>query len=155
VRVHRVEPDEPVAVTSVAFRSDYADAFELAVAEARTAEEWARATLEHGPVLLRRFIGFGWRFVLRLQLGPNRSTDHIAGWPIVLRTPETVVVAVESRVLGQARLTFRVGASIVSASTDVTFERRSGRAMWSVAGLLHRRILPYLLGHAASVRPSV
>ncbi len=142
-----------MAVAGVALRSDYADAFETAAAEPRTAEQWARATLEQGPVVLRSFVGFGWRTVLRLRLGPSDSEYHVAGWPIVLRTPETVVLEVESGALGHARLTFRTGPSMASASSNVTFERRGGRPMWSVAGLMHRRILPYLLGHAASSPP--
>jgi hypothetical protein len=143
-----------VAVAGNAVRWDYADAFELAGAEPRTAEQWARAALEHGPAALRWFVGFGWRYVLRLRLGPNHSAQHVAGWPIVLREPETVVLEVESGVLGRARLTFCTGRSIVSASSNVSFERRGARAMWSVTGLLHRRILPYLLGHAASTPPA-
>jgi hypothetical protein len=150
MRVHRVEPGEPVAVAGEALHSDYADAFELAPAEQRTAEQWARATLEQGPLALRLFVVVGWRIVLRLRLGPNKSEHHVAGWPIVLRTAETVVLGVESRALGHARLTFRTRPSSVTVSSNVTFERRGGRAMWSVAGWLHRRILPYLLGHAAS-----
>jgi hypothetical protein len=152
VRAHRIEPGEPETVDGEAVRWDYADAFELTPAEPRTAEQWARATLEQGPLALRLFVTFGWRVLLRLRLGPN-SAQHIAGWPIVLSTPHTVVLEVESGALGRARLTFRTGPSIVSASSNVSFERRGARAMWSVAGLLHRRILPYLLGHAASSPP--
>jgi hypothetical protein len=102
---------------------------------------------------LRLFVVVGWRIVLRLRLGPKNSEHHVAGWPIVLRTPETVVLGVESRALGHARLTFRTRPSSVTASSNVTFERRGGRAIWSVVGWLHRRILPYLLGHAASSPP--
>jgi hypothetical protein len=154
LRAHSVKPQKPETVDGEAVRWDYADAFELTPREQRSAEEWARATLEQGPLGLRLFVGFGWRVLLRLRLGPNNSADHVAGWPIVLRTPQTVVLGVQSGALGRARLTFRTGPSIVSASSNVSFERRGGRAMWSVAGLLHRRILPYLLGHAASSPPS-
>ncbi len=148
LRAHRVEPREPVVVGEP-FRSDYADAFELTPEEQRTAEQWARATLEQGPVALRRFVVVGWRFVLRLRLEPKSSEQHVAGWPIVLRTPETVVLEVESGTLGRARLTFRSDPAVVSAASNVSFERPGARAVWSVGGLLHRRILPYLLGHAA------
>ncbi len=153
VRAHPVEPKAPEGVGGEPFQSDYADAFELTPTDARTAEQWARGTLEHGPRALQSFVMFGWRFILRLRLGPIGSADHIAGWPILLRTPETVVIGVESGTVGRARLTFRSAPTIVSASSDLTFERRGGRAIWSVAGLLHRRILPYLLGHAASSGP--
>ncbi|MDQ1467791.1 MAG: hypothetical protein QOH10_2206 [Actinomycetota bacterium] len=153
VRARRVEPEEPEAVPGEAFRSDYADAFELTPTDERTAEEWARATLEQGPVAVRSFVVAGWRYILRLRLGPSSSEDHIAGWPVLLRMPETVVLGIESGVLGHARLTFRSSTSIVNASSNITFERRGGRAIWSAAGLLHRRILPYLLERAASSPP--
>ena len=143
-----MEPGEPEKVPGENRHWDYADAFECAPTESRTAEQWARATLEAGPRALLLFVGFGWRYVLRLRLGPNDS-DHVGGWPIVLRTPQTVVLELESGLLGRARLTFRVGPSSVSASTNVAYERPGARAIWWVAGLLHRRILPYLLGHAA------
>jgi hypothetical protein len=155
VRAHRVEPGEPEAVAGEPFRSDYADAFEVTPSEPRTAEEWARATLEQGPSALRGFIMFGWRFVLRLRLrlGPSDSENCVAGWPVLLRTPDTVVLGVASGAIGHARLTFRSNPAIVQAPSNVSFERPGGRAMWWVAGLLHRRILPYLLGHAASTSP--
>ena len=153
VRAHRVEPGKTDAGAGEGFRSDYADASELSPTDERTAEQWARATLEQGPVALRYFVGVGWRLVLRLGLESRSDDDHIAGWPILLRTPAKVVLGVESGALGYARLTFRTRPSIVSASSDLTFERRGARAIWSVAGLLHRRILPYLLAHAASSPP--
>jgi hypothetical protein len=153
LRAHRIEPAEPVEIAGEAFRSDYADSFELAPTELRTADAWARATLEQGPAALRSFVMFGWRFVLLLRLRPKDHANCIAGWPILLRTPETVVLGVESALLGRARLTFRASPDLVSASSNVSYERRGARAIWAVAGLLHRRILPYLLGHAASSPP--
>jgi hypothetical protein len=154
VHAHRVPPTEPETIAGNARRWDYADEFEVVPTEQRAAEQWARATLEHGPRALQLFVVFGWRAFLRLRLGPNNSEDHVAGWPIVLRTPRVVVLEVESGALGQARLTFRTGPSVVRASSNVSFERRGGRALWSVVGLLHRRILPYLLRHAASSPPT-
>ena len=150
VRAHRVEPGEPEPIAGDWFRSDYADACELTPTEQRTAEQWARATLEQGPIALRWFVVIGWRAVLRLRLGPSGSDDHVGGWPILLRTPETVVLGVESGALGRARLTFRSSTSSVSAASNIEFERRGARAIWAIAGLLHRQILPSLLGHAAS-----
>jgi hypothetical protein len=152
-RAHRVEPEAPETVGGNPFRSDYADEFEVTPTEERTAEQWARATLEQGPRALQAFVMFGWRAILRLRLGPTNSEDHVAGWPILVRTPEVVVLGVESGTVGNARLTFRSTTSTVSASSNVSFERRGGRALWSVAGLLHRQILPYLLSHAASTPP--
>jgi hypothetical protein len=113
----------------------------------------ARATLEQGPVALRSFVVFGWRVFLRLHLERGNPPDTVAGWPILLRTSETIVLGLKSGTLGHARLTFHSGPSVVRASSNIAFERRGARAIWAVAGLLHRRILPYLLGHAASSPP--
>jgi hypothetical protein len=151
--VHGVAPAEPEAVAGGAQHWDYADAFEAAPVDSRSAEQWARAALEDGPIALRWFVAVGWRVVLRLRLGPGHSEEHVAGWPIVLETPQVVVLEVESGALGRARLTFRTAPSLVNASTNVAFERRGARAMWAAGGLLHRRILPYLLKHAASAPP--
>ena len=72
------------------------------------------------------------------------------GWPIIHASPETIVLAVESRVLGQAQLAFRVERSRVLLGTFIRFERPGGRLIWSVIGLIHRQTLPYLLAHAGS-----
>jgi hypothetical protein len=153
VRARRVEPIESETVAGATVRWDYADAFEVTPADARTAEQWARATLEDGPRALALFVMLGWRWVLRLRLGPGDAPDHVAGWPIVLRAPDVVVLEVESGVLGRARLTFRTRAEVAGAASNVAYEQRGARALWWAAGLLHRRILPYLLGHAASAPP--
>src|SRR4249919_849628 len=116
MRAQRVTPAVPETVGAEPRHWDYADAFECASTESRPAEQWARATLEHGPRALLLFVGFGWRYVLRLRLGPTNSEQHVAGWPIVLRTAETVVLEVESGMLGRARLTFRTAPSKASAS---------------------------------------
>jgi hypothetical protein len=154
VRAQRVEPRAPQAILGDPTRWDYADSFEIAAAEPRSAEQWARGALEHGPTALRTFVTIGWRYVLRLRLDRTIPSDNVGGWPIVARTPESIVLGVESAILGHARLTFDSSASIARASTNVAFERRGARTIWSVAGLIHRRVLPYLLAHAARVDTS-
>jgi hypothetical protein len=146
--VRRRPPTEPAVVDGQEFRSDYADRFVVEPVDGRPAEVWARGTLEGGPAALRWFINFGWRYVLGLRLHRDASADHVAGWPIARRDPSVVVLGVDSRVLGRARLTFTASDASASASSDVEFDQRGARAVWAVAGLLHRRVLPYLLGHA-------
>jgi len=147
--VRREPPGDPVVIDGHAFRSDYGDRFVVEPVDRRSAEVWARGTLERGPAALRWFITFGWRHVLGLRLHRGASADDVAGWSIARRDPTVVVLAAESRVLGRARLTFTAADASASASSNVEFDRRGARSVWAVAGLLHRRVLPYLLGHAA------
>jgi len=149
IAVRREPAQEPVAVAGQEFRSDYADRFVVDGVDERPAEAWARATLEQSPAALRAFITFGWRSVLRLQLRRGRASDEVAGWPIVRREPGVVVLAVDSRVLGRARLTFTSSDSSASVSSNIEFDRRGAAPIWSAVGLLHRPILRYSLGHAA------
>ncbi|MCU1451662.1 MAG: hypothetical protein JWP02_3832, partial [Acidimicrobiales bacterium] len=53
-------------------RYDYADAFEIRVAEedTRSSEQFARCALEQAPWALRRTVWIVHRHVLRLRLGP-------------------------------------------------------------------------------------
>jgi hypothetical protein len=148
----RRDPGPPVDVRDDTFRADYADCFEVAAIDARPAEAWARGTLEGCPALLRGFATFGWRYCLGLRLRRGHSPDHVAGWPVVRREPALVVLGVESLVLGRARLTFETNASSATVSSHVEFDRRGAGAVWAVVGLLHRRIVPYMLGHAARHR---
>src|SRR6202042_1455143 len=57
---------------------NYAAAWEVVIpdGDARSAEQWARATFEEAPPALRRFILAGWIVGLRLSLGPRPSPDH-------------------------------------------------------------------------------
>jgi hypothetical protein len=148
-RARRRDPGPPVDVRGDTFRADYADCFEVAAADQRPADTWARGTLEGCPALLRGFVTFGWRYGLGLRLQRGQSPDHVAGWPVVRREPALVVLGVDARLLGRARLTFESSASSSTVSSHVEFDRLGARAIWAVVGLLHRRILPYMLGHAA------
>ncbi len=148
--VRRQAPPDPVNVEGSKFRPDYADSFVVDGVDQRSAESWARGTLEECPTALRWLITFGWRYVLGLRLHRGRSPQFVAGWPIVQRVPALIVLEVDSRVLGRARLTFTCSDSSASASSNIEFGRRGARAIWAVVGLLHRRILPYALDHTAT-----
>jgi hypothetical protein len=149
IKVRATAPQVPVVVAGDEFRSDYADGFIVEGVRARPPEAWARHTLEQGPAFVRWFVTFGWRYVLGLRLARGSSADHVAGWPIVRSDADVVVLGVDSRMLGRGRLTFTADESSATAGSNLELTRPGARAIWSVAGLLHRRILPSLLGHAA------
>src|SRR5436305_1537728 len=73
-------------------RYDYTDSFELTLGtpDDRSAEEWARAALEDAPAILRGIIGFAHRSVLRFDLAPPTSPNHVLGWTIAAVTPREI-----------------------------------------------------------------
>ncbi len=151
---HRVravrEPPAPALRDAAAVEdADYTDTFQVPVAGGPAgAEQWARRTLEEGPVAFRWFLTAGWRWVLRMQLGPRPSADHVQGWEIAHASAETVVLAVRSAVLGPARLVFRTDGELLQVATVLRYDQPGARHIWAVAGLLHRRVLPYAISSA-------
>jgi hypothetical protein len=115
----------------------------------RSSEQWARAVFEGAPQPLRWFILTGWILGLGLRLGPRRSTSHVLGWRILSTTAGTTVLGVESFLL-QARLVVQVDEARVLHATFVRYNRRPARLIWPVAAQIHRRLIPYLLDHAAA-----
>ena len=130
--------------------ADYADGFAIDTPDPnpRSTEQWARASLEQAPVALRWLIVAGWRFVLRLRLGPRQSPDHILGWKIIRRQPEATVLELRSSFL-TAHLVFRRAETRLSWSTFVRYDRRTAAFVWPPVSLLHRRIVPLALQLAA------
>jgi hypothetical protein len=104
---------------------------------------------EDAPRVVRSVIVFGWVAVLRLKLGPRRSSALVLGWTIMSATPDTVLLGVESSLL-RAQLVVKVQDLTVIHATFVTFENRAGRLLWAVAAPIHRLAIPYLLTHAAT-----
>lgn len=142
------------AVASDAFDADaaeYADGVELEVPadDTRPAEQWARLGLEQTPTALRWFIVAGWRLVLGLRLGPRHSTEHVLGWKIIRDRDEEVVLESRSAFL-TAHLVFRRDGTRLTWSTFVHYDQRIAAVIWLPVSLLHRRIVPYALGNAAS-----
>jgi Protein of unknown function (DUF2867) len=151
-RARRVEPTERTPAVDALADPDYAAAWEVAStdADARSAEQWARATFEDAPGALRSFIVAGWIAGLGLRLGPRPSPDHVLGWPIASAAPDLIVLSVESALLGTAHIVLRVESSRVLLSSFVRYEKPAARPLWSAVQPLHHRIVPYLLGRAAS-----
>jgi hypothetical protein len=82
----------------------------------------------------------GWRWVLRLELGPIGSPDHILGWLIADRPPGQTVCRLRSPFL-TAYNTFVRHEDEFVWSTYVFYDRAIARLIWLPASLLHRRIV--------------
>src|SRR6266851_873540 len=134
----RVRPTSPTTGSAAAaHHPDFACAYEIAVApeDRRSSEQWARAAWEGSPAPLRWFMLAGWRFVLRLRLGPRGSPDHILGWHIVDRRPDETVCQLRSGFLGASN-TFRLVDGRLVWSTFVTYERPIAKVLWRPVSLL-------------------
>ena len=148
-----VVPDEPLLR---GVQSDYADAFEIRepVPDPRTAEEFARCALETSARPVRWTIHAVHRHVLRLQLAPLSSSDHVLGWRVETSEPDVVHLTARSPLLGRASIVGRRVDTTIAITTSIVYTRpRAARAVWTVVGPLHRRIAPYLLERAAAASP--
>jgi hypothetical protein len=151
VKARQVELPEGIRALTTLADSDYTYACELTTSttDDRSAEQWARAVFEGAPRLFRWFIVTGWIVGLGLRLGPRPSPSHVLGWRILSAAPTAIVLGVESFLLS-AQLVVQVQNSRVLHTTFVRYERRPARILWAAAEPVHRRVIPYLLGHAAT-----
>jgi Protein of unknown function (DUF2867) len=150
VRVRATSPTSHSAIEPA--EHDFACAYEIAIAagDKRSSEEWARDIWEGAPAPLRWFMIAGWRFVLRLRLGPLHSPDHILGWRIVDRSADETVCQVGSGFLDAHNIFQRVDGTFVW-STFVSYERRMARVIWPPVSLIHRLLVRFTLRRAAVV----
>ncbi|HEV3322066.1 MAG TPA: DUF2867 domain-containing protein [Solirubrobacteraceae bacterium] len=129
---------------------DYDDSFTAprAAADDRTPEQLARAVFEDAPRPVRWFLVSGFRYGLGLKFGPRPSPEHVLGWAIIDRSPDSVTI--ESRLwFLTSRLVFRTEPSRVMYSTYVRYDRRIAAIIWPPVSMLHRQIVPRMLRHAA------
>jgi uncharacterized protein DUF2867 len=126
---------------------DYASAFELSTVDSRPAEDWARATFEGAPGLIRRLLVLSWSVGLGLRLGPRPSREHVLGWSIIRSNAGSVELAARSRLMA-ARNVVDVTGSTVRWTTTVQFTRWPGRILWVVAAPIHHLVIARLLGRA-------
>jgi hypothetical protein len=145
----RVEVPVGIQGRQGAPRSDYSSAFELPIGAKRflTPEQWARATFEKGPAVLRLFLAVAWKYGLGLGLGARTSPDHVQGWLISSSGSGSITLEARSRLM-VAQNIVAVNESTVVLVTVVQFNRRAGRALWAVATPVHVRVIPYLLQRA-------
>jgi hypothetical protein len=127
--------------------------FELAADDAgsMSAEQWARATWEGAPTIVRWFLTVGWRFALGLRLAPGRSPTHILGWRITDNHPDMVTLQARSALITGHNVVI-VQDSTVLWTTLVHYEHPIARPIWRLVELVHRIVLPYTLTHARKVR---
>lgn len=146
VRRARPQPSVTIALDS----ADFACAYGVATApdDARSAQQWARAAWEDGPAPLRWLMLAGWRLILRFQLGPRRSPDHVLGWQIVEDRPDKTECHSRSPFLDAANVFQLVGDRLVW-STLVVYEGRIARVIWPPVALIHRLLVRVALGRAA------
>jgi len=153
-RAHRVAA--PLETRAIDNPPDYRDAFvvPLSSTDTRTPEQWARAVFESAPRPVRWFLLLGWRGVLGLRIGPRPSSDHVLGWRIAETSPEAVRLELRSALM-TAHLILRVASSTAVLTTHVYYTRRLAHPLWAGVSLIHRQMIPYLLGRAVGrTRPA-
>jgi hypothetical protein len=127
--------------------ADYGDSFLVVTSASSTAEEWARAAFEPTPGRTVASQQRVWRGVLQLRLRPVPSPDHVAGWAVVDRRPERLVLGATSWHL-EGRLVFEGEPDAARVTTLVRFRNPAGRAVWAVVAPLHRHAVPGILDAA-------
>lgn len=133
------------------YHYNYDDSFSAprAAADERTPEQWARAVFEDGPRAVRSFLVNGFRYGLGLRFDPRPSPEHVLGWAIIDRSPNSLTIEARSWCL-TSRLVFRTEATRVTQSTYVRYDRRIAAIIWPPVSVLHRQIVPRILRHAAT-----
>jgi len=129
---------------------DYQDAFliDTASAQDRTGEQWARATLEDAPIIVRSVLLSGWS-TLGLRLGSTRSDRFVLGWEVRRSTPDFVLLAAGSRIGMPAELLFKRQQHTLLFATFVQKENPTARAVWAAVDPVHRPVVRYVLEHAS------
>jgi len=132
-------------------KPDYADSFVITsdATTGRSAEVWMRRVFEGAPPALRWCMLAGWRLALRFRPGPRRSPQHILGWKIV-NSMSDVVILERCSALVTAHLLLQATEARLVWATFVRYNHRAARRVWTVVGLIHRRIVPYILTNAVS-----
>ncbi len=151
--VHVVGVPEAIRSREDLAGADRAITYELVAGDARSlsAEQWARATWEGAPTVVRWFQMLGWRFVLGLRLAPGRAPTHVLGWRILDDCPDTVTLQARSALITGHNVVI-VQESTVLWTTLVHYEQPIARPIWRLVELVHRIVLPYTFTHARKVR---
>lgn len=149
LRVRATSPTPDSAIESA--RNDFACAYEITIpaGDTRSSEGWARDIWEGAPIPLRWFMIAGWRFVLRLRLGPLHSQDHILGWRIVDRSTDRTVCQLASGSL-KAQNVFLLADGTIVWSTFVSYKRPRARLVWPPVSIIHRLLVRISLRRAAT-----
>jgi hypothetical protein len=125
---------------------DYVDLFTASTngATDKSAEEWARATLEDTPT--GRSAPSLWRF-LGLRLGPTPSPDCVQGWKIADRGEGWIRIETASWFM-TAHAVVQVDDGHVSVALFVRYDRPIAALIWPPVSVMHRRGVPVMLRQA-------
>jgi hypothetical protein len=150
---HVVEVPEAIRSREDLAGADRTITYELAAGDAQSmsAEQWARATWEGAPTIVRWFLTLGWRLILGLRLAPGRSPTHVLGWQMLDDRPDTVTLQARSALITGHNVVI-VRESTVLWTTLVRYERPIARPIWRLLEPVHRIVLPYTLTHAGKMR---
>src|SRR6476659_10207771 len=117
-RVERVDvaPEPMVAATY-----DYADSFEIRLAQpdAHTAEEWVSAGLSQSGPAVRGLIRFVHARIARFEL----RDDGILGWDVVTSTADVLHLRTEGPLLRAEIVARRTSETVAGFSTFLYFKR--------------------------------
>lgn len=127
-------------------RPDYADSFEIDLLpnDVRTPEQLGRDALLKAPPPLRFLITLAHRWVLGFP-----ARQDILGFRVLHSDDDVVHLEARSGRLRGVLVGRRENARHVVLSSYVWFPRRGSRALWVLAGPVHRRVAPVLLERAA------
>jgi Protein of unknown function (DUF2867) len=131
-------------------RVDYADAFlvETDAAQDRTAEQWARATLEGAAGAGRKL----WSALSTAGLlprarseGPAQPDRFVAGWELRRSTPNIALLGASARIGLSAELLFVRQERGLLWATFVQQQNPIARALWAGLAPVHRRVVRHLI----------
>jgi hypothetical protein len=131
---------------------DYADAFEVSVsrADTRSAEEVVRAGLEGAPRWLRTMVLTAHRHVLRFELAPGGTPNHVMGWEVLTAEHDSIRLRATGPLMHGVLVARRVGPNTAVLETYVSYRQPVlGRIVWTAVAPIHRAVAPYLLRRAA------
>lgn len=122
---------------------DYVDLFVADVPHARerTAEQWARATME-GASAVGRFLA--WQTLLALRLDHSPSPDRIAGWRIAHRGEGWIRVEASSWHT-EASMVFSIEEERVLFATFLRYRKPPAALIWGGLSAVHRAAAPGFL----------
>ncbi|TRW79997.1 hypothetical protein FK535_20195 [Mycolicibacterium sp. 018/SC-01/001] len=128
-------------------RIDHVDTHLLPDTRDRTPEQWAREILEGPPAATRALLLAGWTMLgLRVH---HRGPGAIAGWPIIHRDSEHVLLQGDSPLGLTGQLVTRVTEDGVQFAAFVRLANPAARALWARALPTHLKFVDSLLRGAA------
>jgi hypothetical protein len=132
-----------LTISSLA-RIDYGDLFTIPATVTETPEIWMRRIFGNRPNFFQKII---WTGLLGFSLSPSQSPDTIAGWKISGRGGDWIRIENRSWFLA-GNLICQTSKNSVSVITLLQYRHWFGRCWWPMCSIVHRMIMPWLLGAA-------